>query len=181
MFFKEINYKYLYGNTIKFIILRKYKKNFIELFNFKLFFWYRRLQFEDVTLLKLYNNLIFFRLLFKQNFILEKMGSTLKRGIYYYRLVFFLKMSKNNDIFKYLDVFLNGILPVLRKDTMSFYNVNDDLMMRLKDLSFFSNIRIGDYYYIEHITDNVYIQYSFKHFNVKKCLNLFKFDIKNGV
>jgi hypothetical protein len=136
------------------------------------------LQFEDVSLLKLYNNLVFFWLLFKKNFILEKMGSVLKRGIYYYRLIFFFKMSRKKDVFKYLDIFLNGILPILRKDTILFYNVNDDLLMRLKDLSYFSNIRIGDYYYIEHITDNVYIQFSFKHINIKKYLNIFKFQIK---
>jgi hypothetical protein len=106
------------------------------------------------------------------------MGSVLKRGIYYYRLVFFFKMSKKKNIFNYIDIFLNGVLPHVRNDTISFYNVNNDILMRLKDLSYFSNIRIGDYYYIEHITDNVYIQYSTKQINVKKYLSIFKFQIK---
>jgi hypothetical protein len=89
-----------------------------------------------------------------------------------------MNIFKNKDIFIFLDIFLNGIIPLLRIDTINFYKVNNDLLMKLKDLSFFSNIRIGDYYYIEHITDNVYIQYSSKYIKINKCLDIFKFDLK---
>ena len=173
--FKEINYKYLYSNTLRYILLRKHYKNFSKIFNLRLFFWYRRLQYEDVSLLRLYNNLIFFNLLFNKTFILNKMGSTLKRGVYYYRLIFYFDMNKNAELFKYLDVYLNGLLPIFRKDTIFTYKINNDLVFRFKDFSFFSNMRIGDYYYMEHVTDNVYIKYSFKNLNVKDYLNIFKF------
>jgi hypothetical protein len=172
--FKEVNYKYLYNSTLRVILLRKYYKNLSKLFSIKLYFWYRRIQFEEVALLKLYNNLIFFNLLFKKTFILEKMNSTLKRGIYYYRLIFYFKMFENNELFSYLDIYLNGLVPLLRNDTIFSYKVNNDFLFRFKDLSLFSNLRIGDYYYMEHVTDNVYIQYSFKHINLKNYLNIFK-------
>jgi len=172
--FKEVNYRYLYGNTLRFVLLRKYRKNFLHVFKLKLFFWYRRIQFEEVSLLKLYNNLIFFNLLFKKTFLLSKMDSTLKRGIYYYRLIFSFEMLKNKELFRYLDVYLNGLSPILRQDTISNYMVNKDILVRLKDLSFFSNMRIGDYFYMEHVSDDVYIQYSFKYIDVKEYLSIFK-------
>jgi len=102
------------------------------------------------------------------------MDSTLKRGIYYYRLIFSFEMIKNKELFRYLDVYLNGLLPILRQDTISNYMVNKDIIVRLKDLSFFSNMRIGDYFYMEHVSDNVYIQYSFKYIDVNEYLSIFK-------
>jgi len=102
------------------------------------------------------------------------MTSTLKRGIYYYRLLFYFKMSKNKELFRYLDVYLNGLLPLLRLDTITSYPVNNDLLYKIKDLSSFSNLRIGDYFYMEHVSDSVYIQYSCKNIDIKQCLNIFK-------
>jgi len=102
------------------------------------------------------------------------MNSTLKRGVYYYRLVFYFNMHKNKELFRYLDVYLNGLLPILRKDTILSYNVNKDVLYKIKDLSFFSNLRIGDYFYMEHVSDSVYIQYSSKHINIQEHLNIFK-------
>jgi len=102
------------------------------------------------------------------------MDSTLKRGIYYYRLIFSFEMLKNKELFRYLDVYLNGLSPILRQDTISNYMVNKDILVRLKDLSFFSNMRIGDYFYMEHVSDDVYIQYSFKYIDVKEYLSIFK-------
>ena len=178
--FKEVNYKFIYNNMLRFIFIRKYKKLFFTLFNLKLFLWFRKMEFEDVSLLKLYNNLVFFFWLFNEKLLVSKVGSTLERGIYYYRLLFSFKMFKKKNIYLFLDIFLNSVIPNTRKDTIFFFNINNDILLRTGDTTYFSNIKIGEYYYIEHMTDIIYIQYSFKYLAIKNYLNIFKFKYING-
>ena len=173
--YKQVNYKYIYNNTLRFIFLRKYKKNFFDFFKLKIFLWFRRMEFETMSLLKLYDNLVYFFFLFNARPLIYKVGSTLKRGIYYYRLIFSFNILRKKFLFEFLDIFLNLILQNTRKDTIFYYNFNNDLLYRIGDTSYFSNTKIGNFYYIEHMNDIIYLHYSFKYLNIKNYLNVFKF------
>jgi len=79
--YKEVNYKYLYNNTLKYVLFRRY--NYLNIFdlkmvNVKLFFWYKRLPSDDLSLLRLYDNLAVVWLLFNKKCKLENISSIFK-------------------------------------------------------------------------------------------------------
>jgi hypothetical protein len=58
VYYREVDYKYTYNQTLKHIYYRKYKVAGIDLLKINMFFWYRQIPSEDVGLLKLYNNMM---------------------------------------------------------------------------------------------------------------------------
>jgi hypothetical protein len=177
--YKEVNYKYLYNNTLKYIFFRRY--NFsnsfhLKLVNSKFFFWYKRLPSDELNLLRLYDNLAVIWLLFDKKCKLETINSIYRRGVNYYSIIFStLFNSNNNEIYKSLDILINGIIPVMRKTTMHSSIIHNNYILELTDLSFFSNIRMHQYYYVENIVDKFYLKFhSNNNIKINYYLNIFK-------
>lgn len=59
MFFKEVDYKFMYNNTLRFVLQRKYfNLNSNKRLRFDVFFWYKMIQADDFKLYKFFDNLI---------------------------------------------------------------------------------------------------------------------------
>ena len=49
--FKEVNYKFLYNNTLKFLFIRRNNKLNLQSCNIKLLFWYKHIPADDLIYL----------------------------------------------------------------------------------------------------------------------------------
>lgn len=162
VYYTEVDYKYTYNQTLKHIYYRKYKVAGIDLLKINLFFWYRQIPSEDVGLLKLYNNMMLIWLIFNKKFKLENYDSTLRRGVYYYRLTLNSDIIKENEKLEFLDIFVNGVMPLMRASTISSYITNGNIVCKLADMGTFSNTRMGEFFYVENITDKLHIKFGHK-------------------
>lgn len=177
--YKEVNYKYTYNNTLKHIILRKYNLKDIYIdkaLSIRLYFWYRELSIDEVTNSKLFDNFSLVWLLLNEKFRVRNYDSTLRRGIYYYRFVAESVVAKKN-IYKFFDILINGVMPLMREVKIVRYIINNDICLKLCDMSMYSNIKIYEFYYTENVTDYMYIKFhlfQYRNFFIKKYLNIFK-------
>ncbi len=95
--------------------------------------------------------------------------------MHYYSIIFSTIIQKNNEVFKNLDLLVNGILPVMRKTTIRATVIYNNYLLELTDLSFFSNIRMNQYYYVENIVDKFFLKfYSKNNIKIKHLLNIYK-------
>ena len=81
--FKEVNYKFLYNNTLKYMFIRKNNKLNIKFCDIKLLFWYKHVPADEFNLFKLYNNIMLIWLLFSQKCIIKNFDSSFRLNVYY--------------------------------------------------------------------------------------------------
>jgi len=168
--FKEVNYKFLYNNTLKFILIRKNNKLNIKFCNINLLFWYKHIPAEEFNLLKLYNNIMLIWLLFKQKCIIKNFSSSFRLNVYYYRAMIIANISKKN-IFTFFDLFINGFLPCIRSVSIKYLFFNENIIINITDLSFFTSLKIGRFFYVENVTDILLFNFTYKNNNY---LSLYK-------
>jgi len=84
-------------------------------------------------------------------------------------------LDKNNEIFRSLDILINGVIPVMRKTTIKSSMAYNSYLLELMDLSHFSNIRMNQYYYVENVVDKFYLKfYTKNNIRINYFLNIFK-------
>ena len=79
-------------------------------------------------------------------------------------------ISKKN-ILKFFDLFVNGFLPCIRQVSIKFIFFNSNLVVTISDLSFFTSLKIGRFFYVENVTDILLFKFNY---TIKNYLSLFK-------
>ena len=112
-------------------------------------------------------------LLFKQKSIIKNFNSSFRLNVYYYRALLFTNISKKN-ILKFFDLFVNGFLPCIRLVSVKFKFFNEKLIINISDLSFFTSLKVGRFFYVENVTDILLFNFKCFNYEVKNYLSLFK-------
>lgn len=155
--------------------MRRNKEFNLDLCNIKIFFWYKHIPSEDFQLLRLYNNAMLMWLIFKQKSIVINHRSSFRLNVYYERASLISNVSGKNILY-FFDVYVNGFLPSIRKVSIKFIFVNQKLIIDISDLSFFTSLKLGRFFYVENVTDNVLFEFSSLKKNIKPYLTLFKIN-----
>ena len=91
-------------------------------------------------------------------------------NVYYNRALLLTKISKKN-ILKFFDLFVNGFLPCIRLVSIKFIFFNENLIINISDLSFFTSLKIGRFFYVENVTDTLLFKFTYQ---IKNYLTLYK-------
>lgn len=83
-------------------------------------------------MLKIYNNLILMWLLFKQRFHASKKGTSFRLNVYYGRMIVSAYLKKDMQ-YRFFDFLISGYLPVLRKNFLKFFFVNESIVVNISD------------------------------------------------
>ena len=172
--FREVNYNYLYKNTLNLINIRKYNKLNYGLCNIQILFWYKHIPAESFDIFKLYNNIMLLWLIFKQKAIVIKYGSSFRLNVYYNRALLISNINRKK-ILKFFDIFVNGFLPCIRKISIKFIFLNQKLIIDISDLSFFTSIKMGRFFYVENVIDNILFNFNMNN-NIVNYLTIFKIN-----
>ena len=171
--FREVNMKYLYHNTLSNILVRRTHNFNSKLCKIKIMFWYKHIPIEEFNILRLYNHIMLIWLLFQQKCIFRKLGISFRLNVYYNRILLLSNVSKKK-ILSFFDIFNNGFLLNIRKVSIRLFFVNDNLIMNIDDLSFYTSIKVGHFFYIENVTDNLLVEFRHKKIKIINYLSLFK-------
>ena len=171
--YKEVNYKILYNNTLKYMFIRRFNKLNLKFCNINLLFWYKHIPSDEFNLFRLYNNIMLVWLLFKQKCIIKHFNSSFRLNVYYYRALLLTNISKKN-ILKFFDLFVNGFLPCIRLVSVKFVFFNQNLVIHISDLSFFTSLKIGRFFYVENVTDLLLFNFKYFNYEIKNYLSLYK-------
>lgn len=95
--------------------------------------------------------------------------------MYYTRAVLKANVSNGNFYF-FMDVLINGVLPLMRKSSLRFYFVNEKIILSISDLSFFASTKLGRFFYVENVLDKVLFQFRLMEYDIFSYLNLFKLN-----
>jgi hypothetical protein len=177
IFYKEVNYKFLYNNTLSYILSRRLNKLNVDLCKINMLFWYKHIPTEEFNLYRLYNNIMLIWLLFKQRSVIKNIGSSFRLNVYYSRATILTTLNKKN-YFKFFDIYINSFIPSIRAISIKFFFVNENLVVNISDLSFFTSIKVGRFFYIENVTDDFLFEFKHKTVKIKNYLTIFKFNIK---
>ena len=79
-------------------------------------------------------------------------------------------ISKKN-ILIFFDLFVNGFLPCIRIVSIKYAFFNEKLVINVSDLSFFTSLKIGRFFYVENVTDTLLFNFDYQ---VKNYLSLYK-------
>lgn len=163
MFFKEVNYCYLYNNTLKFIFQRKNLGfNLVNKVKLSIFFWYKRIQADEFKVIKFFDNLMFIWLLFGYKLNLLKIKTLFRLNVYYKYSIYRTNVFSFFKIVKNFDLIVNGLLLKVRKNTIQFLKINYNMFRIIFfDFSVFSTIKLGIYFYVENIIHEFYIDICF--------------------
>jgi len=156
------------------MFIRRLNKLNIKFCNISLFFWYKHIPSDEFNLIKLYNNIMLIWLLFKQKCIIKNYNSSFRLNIYYNRALLLTNIGYK-DILQFFDLFINGFLPSIRMVSIKFIFFNDSLIINVSDLSFFTSLKLGRFFYIENVTDNLLFKFNYK---IKNYLSLYKINFK---
>jgi len=151
------------------MFIRKNNKLNIKFCDIKLLFWYKHVPADEFNLFKLYNNIMLIWLLFSQKCIIKNFDSSFRLNVYYNRAVL-LTVGKKN-ILKFFDLFVNGFLPCIRLVSIKFTFFNENLIINISDLSFFTSLKIGRFFYVENVTDTLLFNFTYQ---IKNYLSLYK-------
>lgn len=72
---------------------------------------------------------------------------------------------------KFFDLFVNGFLPCIRLVSIKFIFFKETLIINISDLSFFTSLKIGRFFYVENVTDILLFKFNFE---FKNYLSLYK-------
>jgi hypothetical protein len=76
----------------------------------------------------------------------------------------------------FFDLFVNGFLPCIRLVSIKFIFFNDNIIVNISDLSFFTSIKIGRFFYVENVTDKLIFNFKYNDFEIKHYLTLYKIN-----
>ena len=79
-------------------------------------------------------------------------------------------ISKKN-VLKFFDLFINGFLPCIRSVSIKLTFLNENLIINVSDLSFFTSLKLGRFFYVENVTDTLLFKFSYQ---VQNYLTLYK-------
>jgi len=106
---KENDIKYIYTNTLRQILIKKYNINnsfkLKKLMNIKIYFSINNIKKENIDFLRLWQNLQFIFLLSGKLPSIKKINYNLRRGIYYYRIVYETTIINENTLYEFIDFF----------------------------------------------------------------------------
>jgi len=150
--------------------MRKTNKLNIKFCDINLLFWYKHIPAEEFNLFKLYNNIMLIWLLFKQKCVVKNFDSSFRLNVYYNRAILLTNVSKKN-VLRFFDLFVNGFLPCIRAVSIKFTFFNESLIVNISDLSFFTSLKIGRFFYVENVTDTLLFKFNYQ---FKNYLSLYK-------
>lgn len=142
--------------------------------NLNLFFWFKKIKEEDLDFSKLFNHLILLWLVTGKLAFLEKLKSTLNKGIRYYRFMFNLEL---NNFFYILDFLNEFLLPVSQNNSkkIHFSKINE-FLCSFKDLGSFTNLRLSSNLYLNSVHEKLFVFFKlYSDINLGYFLNLLKF------
>ena len=157
------------------MFIRRINKFDIKYCNIKLLFWYKHVPSDEFNLYRLYNNIMLIWLLFKQKCIIKNYDSSFRLNVYYNRALLLTNISKKNML-KFFDLFVNGFLPCIRLVSIKFVFFNDNIVVNISDLSFFTSIKMGRFFYVENVTDKLIFNFKYNNFEIKNYLTLYKIN-----
>ena len=108
-------------------------------------------------------------LLFKQKCIIKNYENSFRLNVYYNRALLLTNISKKN--LKFFDLFVNGFLLSIRLVSIKFIFFNENLIINISDLSFFTSLKIGRFFYVENVTDTLLFKFTYQ---IKNYLTLYK-------
>lgn len=109
-------------------------------------------------------------LLFKQKSVIKNFDSSFRLNVYYYRAMLLTIIGKKKFL-KFFDLFVNGFLPCIRLVSIKFIFFKETLIINISDLSFFTSLKIGRFFYVENVTDILLFKFNFE---FKNYLSLYK-------
>ena len=162
------------------MLIRRNNKLNLQFCNIQLLFWYKHIPADEFNLFRLYNNIMLVWLLFKQKCVIKNYGSSFRLNVYYNRAVLLTKISEKN-ILKFFDLFVNGFLPSIRLVSIKFIFFNENLVINISDLSFFTSLKMGRFFYVENVTDNLLFKFQSHNLELKSYLTLYKINQNDRV
>jgi hypothetical protein len=87
-----------------------------------------------------------------------------------------LTLVSKKNILKFFEVFNNGFLPNIRSVSIRFFFINNKLIVNISDLTLFTSIKVGRFFYIENVTDDLLFEFEHKFVKTKNYLTLFKLN-----
>jgi hypothetical protein len=171
--FKEVSYKFLYNNTLKYMFIRKFNLLNFKICNINLLFWYKHIPSDEFNLFRLYNNIMLIWLLFKQKSVIRNFNSSFRLNVHYYRALLYTNIGKKT-ILKFFDLFVNGFLPCIRLVSVKFIFFNQKIIVNISDLSFFTSLKVGRFFYVENVTDILLFNFKCFNYEIKNYLSLYK-------
>jgi len=174
---KEVNYELYFKNTFNRIYLNKLNYSNKYIFAIKpkieIFFWFKKIKEENLSLIQLYNHCIFFWLITGNIGQIKKIANTLNRGIRYYRYIYYC----NIDYFFEFINFINETLSSVLHETVSKIHIKtkDNYLASYSDLHMFTNLKLSTSLYLNSIHEQMYLNiYNNKRFNLQVYLNCLK-------
>ena len=140
------------------MFIRRNNKLNLQFCNVQLLFWYKHIPADEFNLFRLYNNIMLVWLLFKQKCVIKNYESSFRLNVYYNRALLLTKIGKKN-VLKFFDLFVNGFLPCIRLVSIKFIFFNENLVINISDLSFFTSLKMGRFFYVENVTDNLLFKF----------------------
>jgi len=169
---KEVNYELYFKNTFTRIYLNKTNCSNIYILakkpKIEIFFWFRKIKEENLTLIQLYNHCIFFWLVTGNIGKINKLASTLNRGIRYFRYIYICDIKY---FFEFIN-FRNEILGSAAHETTTktHLSTNSILLESYSDLNMFTNLKLSTSLYLNSIHDKLHVRFRNEN-NIK--LNIF--------
>jgi len=140
------------------MFIRRNNKLNLQFCNVQLLFWYKHIPADEFNLFRLYNNIMLVWLLFKQKCVIKNYESSFRLNVYYNRALLLTKIGKKN-VLKFFDLFVNGFLPCIRLVSIKFIFFNENLVINISDLSFFTSLKMGRFFYVEIVIDNLLFKF----------------------
>jgi hypothetical protein len=101
-------------------------------------------------------NVIFPNLVFK----VRNYGTRFDRGITYHRFEYVGLVDNDSVRFQLINFLTNVLYKVIRKDNIYGYFMGSTYNLALMDLSFFSNLKLGNISYLNNVEDRMFISFS---------------------
>jgi len=158
---KEANYELYFKNTFVRIYLNKTncsnkyvltKKPKVEIF-----FWFKKIKEENLSLVQLYNHCIFFWLISGNIAQINKLANRLNRGVRYFRYVYFCNIKY---FFEFIN-FRNEILGSAAHETTmkTHLRTNSIFLESYSDLNMFTNLKLSTSLYLNSIHDKFHVRF----------------------
>lgn len=138
----------------------------------RIYFKFYNIWKTEILALEITNHLSFLKYLFPfLKFETENFSSELNRGFHYYRFNYGAKTKNEFDKLYILNFLINVFLKITRSNNIYNYWYNQTFVLGFTDLSYFSNLKLGNVSYLNNIEDRLYI--SFTPIDTNKSKNIY--------